>query len=133
MLPGAINNWQSDVTWRTEPSLGSILYMRDCPNFGGDTLFSDSHAAFEGLPDNVKQMSMGKSAIHDFENFVNHSWPKVCRKKIVDEMKEHFPLASHPVIRTHPETGKNGIYINAAFTKYIEGLPIQASQNLFEP
>ena len=130
-FPGAINNWHSDVTWRTEPSLGSILYMRECPDFGGDTLFSDSHAAFEGLPDHVKKMSMGKSAIHDFENFRRSQLAQGVPKKVVDEMKEHFPLASHPVIRTHPETGKNGIYINIAFTKYIEGLPIQASQNLF--
>ena len=83
MSPGAINNWHSDVTWRTEPSLGSILYMRDCPDFGGDTLFSDSHAAFEGLPDNVKRMSMGKSAIHDFENFRRSQRPKECQRRLL--------------------------------------------------
>ena len=128
---GSINNWHSDVTWRTEPSLGSILYMRECPDLGGDTLFSDSHAAFDGLPENIQMQALGKTAIHDFDGFRRTQLRLGVPKSFIEELRQRYPLAIHPVIRTHPETGKQGIYVNRAFTKYIDGLHTPQSQILF--
>ena len=67
--PGAENGWHSDVTWRLEPSLGSILRCLESPPIGGDTLFSDMYAAYENLPEVVREKVEGKFAVHDFEGF----------------------------------------------------------------
>ena len=62
---GQENNWHSDVTWREEPSLGSILRAIEVPEVGGDTLFSDMHAAFMGLSDKMREFVVGLTAVHD--------------------------------------------------------------------
>ena len=66
---GRENTWHSDVTWRVEPSLGSVLRAIEIPPFGGDTLFADMYAAYEGLSDEVKAKIEGKKALHDFAHF----------------------------------------------------------------
>ncbi len=109
------NTWHSDVTWRLEPSLGSILRGRVIPDVGGDTLFADMIAAYEALPDEVKERIDGARA--------NHSFVGVFGQKMDDEkrakLQEQYPDATHPVVRTHPETGRKGLYVNAAFTTHI--------------
>ena len=65
------NTWHSDVTWRLEPSLGSVLRMIEKPDHGGDTLFADMYAAYEGLTDEIKEKLEGAIAVHDFANFRN--------------------------------------------------------------
>ncbi|HIF21337.1 MAG TPA: hypothetical protein EYQ27_05375, partial [Gemmatimonadetes bacterium] len=65
---GVENNWHSDVSWRQEPSLGSILRAYEVPDVGGDTLWSDMESVFEGLPDDIKERIVGQSAVHDFVN-----------------------------------------------------------------
>jgi len=115
---GTENAWHSDVTWRQEPSLGSVLRAIEVPDVGGDTLFSDSTAAYEGLPDELKQQIDGLTAVHDFTQVFGRRLPP-------DElvaMQEKYPVAEHPVVRTHPETGRKGLYVNVAFTTGIRGL-----------
>ena len=68
---GRENTWHSDVTWRMEPSLGSVLRMIEKPQHGGDTLFADMDAAYDGLTDEVKEKLEGAIAVHDFANFRN--------------------------------------------------------------
>ena len=104
---------------------------RECPDLGGDTLFSDSHAAFDGLPENIQMQALGKTAIHDFDGFRRTQLRLGVPKSFIEELRQRYPLAIHPVIRTHPETGKQGIYVNRAFTKYIDGLHTPQSQILF--
>lgn len=128
--PAAINSWHTDVTWRTEPSFGSVLYMRDKPSYGGDTLFADAHCMFEGLPDDVKARVQGLTATHDFHVFRLAQQIRGVPDEVIDEMVEKFPLAHHPVIRTHPETGKQGVYVCAGFTKHIEGIDDEESERL---
>jgi len=120
------NRWHSDVTWRLEPSLGSILRARIVPPVGGDTLFADMFAAYEGLSDEVKEKIDGATAVHSFEhNFGARMTPEQ-REKFL----EKYPRARHPVVRTHPESGRKGIYVNAAFTTCIEGLDEEESRRL---
>ena len=128
--PAAINVWHSDVTWRTEPSLGSILIMREKPTFGGDTLFCDSHCQYEGLPSTFKNKVQGKFAFHDFKNFRQAQRRAGVPIEMINEMVTHFPIARHPVIRTHPETGKQSVYVSENFTEHIEGLTEEESQHL---
>jgi len=129
---GQENNWHSDVTWRDTPSLGSILLQREGPELGGDTLFSDSHAQFEGLPDDIQKKVLGLTATHDFAGFRKAQLLAGVPQEVLDEVRQQFPLAHHPVIRTHPETGKQAIYVNNAFTEFIEGIPKEESAKLLK-
>ncbi len=120
------NDWHSDVTWRLEPSLGSILRGRMIPAVGGDTLFSDMYAAYEGLPDDVKETIEGKTAKHSFV----HSFGKRMDEEKRAAFLEQYPEPHHPVVRTHPETGRRGLYVNAAFTVSIDDMDPDESARL---
>lgn len=124
---GYENGWHSDVTWRVAPSLGSILRCRECPPVGGDTLFADMAAAYQGLPDDVKAQIDGLRAVHDFTIAFALS---LTPEKIAEKRKEYPPVA-HPVVRTHPQTGEKVIYVNRGFTSHVEGLdPVESSRLL---
>ena len=127
---GAENTWHSDVTWRLEPSLGSVLRMIEKPQHGGDTLFADMHAAYEGLSDEIKEKLEGAIAIHDFANFRNRLVKQGKSEKEIKEFNDKFPMPEHPVIRTHPDTLQKVIYVNAAFTQYIKGWDPQESKEM---
>jgi taurine dioxygenase len=120
------NRWHSDVTWREEPSLGSILRARIVPPLGGDTLFADMFAAYDGLSDEVKEKIDGAHAIHSFERNFGRAMTDEQRAAFL----EKYPRARHPVVRTHPESGRRGIYVNAAFTTHIEGMEEEESRRL---
>ena len=130
--PGAENGWHSDVTWRLEPSLGSILRCLESPPIGGDTLFSDMYAAYENLPEVVREKVEGKFAVHDFEGFRVRLRAQGASEEQMAEFDEAYPNPEHPVIRTHPETGRKGIYVNAAFTKFIIGMDKAESDDILE-
>ena len=116
---GRENTWHSDVTWRSEPSLGSILRMKESPKVGGDTLFADMYAAYDDLSDEVKEKLDGVVAVHDFAGFRKRLEKNGVSKEEIEGFNKKYPMPEHPVIRTHPDTGKKLIYVNAAFTKYI--------------
>ena len=119
---GKENVWHSDVTWRLEPSLGSVLRAIEVPPLGGDTLFADMYAAYDGLTDEVKARIEGRSAIHDFGFFRTLLRRRGASEAEVEAMNAKYPPAEHPVVRTHPETGRRALYVNRAFTQYIVGL-----------
>jgi taurine dioxygenase len=123
---GYENAWHSDVTWRVAPSLGSILRCRECPPVGGDTLFADMAAAYEGLPDEVKERIAGLHAVHDFTRTFGR---RLTPEQLAEKQRE-FPAVSHAVVRTHPETGEKVIYVNRAFTSHVEGMESADSDRL---
>jgi taurine dioxygenase len=125
-IGGYENVWHSDVTWRLAPSLGSVLLAREVPAVGGDTLFSDMYAAYEGLSERVRASLEGLRAVHDFTlTFGRLMSPEELAKK-----QQEFPPAEHPVVRTPPETGRKGLYVNAAFTSHIVGMEKDESDRL---
>lgn len=126
--PGVENIWHSDVTWRLEPSLGSVLHALDVPQVGGDTLFADMYAAYEGMSDAMQRMCSELVCVHDF----THNFGRAMDPKTLAEMQKRYPKPEHPVIRTHPETGRKGIYVNAAFSVAIEGMRPDESRRLLE-
>ena len=130
--PGKENTWHSDVTWRLEPSLGSILRSLEVPPVGGDTLFADMYAAYEGLSDEVKAKIEGKTAIHDFVIFRRGLRKKGKSEAEIEEYNKKYPPAEHPVVRTHPETGRKGLYVNSAFTQHIVGMERAESDALLK-
>tara|TARA_R110000751_G_scaffold2018_18_gene10499 strand:+ start:285830 stop:286687 length:858 start_codon:yes stop_codon:yes gene_type:complete len=124
---GQENAWHSDVTWREEPSLGSILLAREVPDCGGDTLFANMHLAYERLSDPIKAFCEGLTAVHD----IARVFAKRLGKR-PEELHDTYPPMRHPVIRTHPETGERAIYVNTAFTSHIEGLAESESRWLLD-
>ncbi len=130
--PGTENGWHSDVTWRLEPSLGSILRCVECPPVGGDTLFADMYAAYDGLPDRIKERVEGRVARHDFPRFRTAMRKRGVTAAEIAELERRYPNPEHPVIRTHPETGRKGIYVNRAFTQEIVGMDPDESAELLQ-
>jgi taurine dioxygenase len=120
------NSWHSDVTWREEPSLGSILRGRVIPQVGGDTLFADMHAAYENLSDELRHEIDDLHAIHSYTRVFGHH---LSREKQL-EMRERYPDVRHPVVRTHPETGAKGLYVNFSFVSHLEGFGEAESRRL---
>lgn len=113
---GGADMWHSDVTWRAEPSLGSILRCRVSPDVGGDTMWADMVAAYEGLSPALKEWICTLTAVHDGSVFAT------LQGKSKESFWEQFPLQRHPVVRTHPDTGERALYVNCSFTTHIEGL-----------
>jgi taurine dioxygenase len=120
--------WHSDTTFRQTPTKYTILRCQIMPKVGGDTLWADMEAAYEGLSPNFRKMIDGLRAIHDFQNF------RVLFKNTEEDqarlrkMEEMFPNPSHPVVRTHPVTGRKSIYVNPQFTVRIECLDAEESR-----
>ena len=108
--------WHSDVSCEAEPPMGSILYIMQCPPAGGDTLFSSMYAAYEALSENMKAYLEGLVAVHDGEHVYRGLYNNVADKPV-------YPRSKHPVVRTHPVTGKKCLFVNRAFTTHIVGLP----------
>jgi taurine dioxygenase len=109
---GNENTWHSDVTWRERPSLGSMLHAIEIPAVGGDTLFADMEAAYEGLDDTVRHRIDELEAVHDLTAVA----ATIIGEEAADQLAAQFPPQTHPVVRTHPSTGRRSIYVNAAFT-----------------
>jgi len=124
---GQENSWHSDVTWREKPSLGSILRAVEVPEVGGDTLFANMHLAFERLSPRMKRFISTLTAVHDIARVFARRLGKR-----PEELHEQYPPMRHPVVRTHPETGKPLIFVNTAFTSHIEGLSEEESRWLLD-
>src|SRR3954467_13749238 len=99
---GYENGWHSDVSWRAVPSMAAVLHAVAVPPTGGDTLFADMHAAYEGLSDDTKLRVADLVAVHDHVKAFGHQVPLERR----DEIRAKSPPVEHPVVRTHPETGR---------------------------
>jgi taurine dioxygenase len=116
--PGTENSWHTDVTWMERPSLGSIAQCTLVPPVGGDTLFSDSHAAYLGLPDEWKERLQHLHGINDYRVFLTTRGPGVS-DELIEAVKQEIPFGvSHPLLRTHPETGKTALYIHGGFLRH---------------
>lgn len=108
--------WHSDVSCLPEPPMGSILHMHEVPPAGGDTMFSSMYAAYDALSDRMKSYLDGLTARHSGEHVYRGLYDGVADKPT-------YPAASHPVVRTHPETGRKCLFVNRAFTTHLEGVP----------
>ena len=115
---GFENGWHHDVTWREVPSMGAILHAVEVPATGGDTLFADMTAAYEGIDDDVKERVEGLFAVHDFTLAFKQQVP--AGKEA--EFRARYPVVRHPVVCTHPETGRKLIFVNGYFTSHIDGM-----------
>ena len=116
--------WHSDVSCDPTPPMGSILRMHTVPAAGGDTLFANMYAAYEALSDRMKVLLDGLTAIHDGGPY----YREVNRLIGRDDDGRSYPSSGHPVVRTHPVTGRRALFVNQMFTVRIEGLPQDESE-----
>ena len=113
--------WHSDTAYLEEPPLGSMLYAKELPPFGGDTLFANMYLAYDTLSDGLKRMLDGVKAINSADR------PAVTATR-EDRIREggrdddRATEAVHPVVRTHPETGRKALYVNVAHTVRFDGM-----------
>ena len=116
--------WHSDVSCDREPPLGSILRVVQVPSSGGDTLFANMYAAYEGLSDRLQRLLAGLTAVHDGEQYYRGRYGSANLRD------DRHPAAEHPVVRTHPVTGRQALFVNQGFTTRIKELPIAESDAL---
>jgi taurine dioxygenase len=117
------DNWHTDVTFIQTPPLGAALYARRIPPSGGDTLWLSTIAAYEALSEPFKRFLGGLTAEHDFEKSFprDPSASKEARTRW-EEARATNPPVSHPVVRTHPRSGRKAIFVNFGFTTRINEL-----------
>ena len=120
--PSAASAWHSDVSCDEIPNLGSILYGKEVPSTGGDTCWASMYAAYEALSPSMQQFLAGLTGIHQSE----HVFSKL------KGARENYPSAEHPLIRTHPETGRQALYVNSVFTTGIKELKKAEARNLLD-
>jgi taurine dioxygenase len=119
------DQWHSDITFSANPPTGTVLYAREIPPIGGDTLWASAAAVYDALPDALRNYLAGLEAMHSFEH---SGWPPYFLSQpdgeaIYGQARAQHPPVVHPVIRTHPVTGRKIVYVNPNFTDRIKGLP----------
>jgi taurine dioxygenase len=120
--------WHTDVSCDEEPPMGSILHLHEVPEIGGDTIFASMYAAYDGLSDTMKAFLNGLQAWHESEHV--HGKRYGHKGGMRDGKEILFPKALHPIVRTHPDTGRKCLYVNRNFTTRIEGLAPAESKAL---
>ena len=123
------NYWHSDVSFRKRPAMVSLLHAIEIPSLGGDTLFCNMHATYKGLSETMRQFLDGLEARHDFAvntaiGFANETIEQ-------QDLNEHN-AAVHPVVRTHPESGRRCLFVNPGNTSHLIGLHPEESRLLLE-
>ncbi len=123
--------WHTDVTFVPNPPLGSILYMQACPEVGGDTMWSSLQDAYDGLSEPIRQLCDQLLAVHYDPWFAaqvdekgGFDWDGTHHDKLLP--------AVHPVVRTHPENGRRGLFVNRHFTQVLLGVGEDESRHLLE-
>jgi len=123
---GVENEWHADITWHATPSFGAVLRAVEVPELGGDTLWADAGAAYDGLPAAVRERIDHLTAVHDWRSSFGLAMPP----EAVEELSPQFPAVEHPVVRVHPETGRRTLFVNPIFTQHVVGLEPDESEAL---
>lgn len=109
------NAYHCDATWREAPPMGCVLRCVETPAVGGDTIWVNMAEAYTRLPEDIKARIDGLRARHSIEATFGASMPAEQRR----QLRERFPDAEHPVVRTHPETGEKVLFVNAFTTHFV--------------
>ena len=130
------NAWHSDFSFLEEPPLGSILYAREVPSHGGDTLFANMYEAYEALSAGMKRMLLGLKAMHSGKPYGQGGLPKDLKTSRSIGIERNNPEAdrevAHPVVRLHPESGRKALFVNAIYTTRFEDMSEAESRPLLD-
>ena len=122
-------HWHSDLSYTTRPPMGSIFHAQILPDIGGDTLFTSTAAAYDGLSDGMKKMIEPLWAIHDYMQVESM---KRRDPAIVAELRKNNPPVAQPLVRTHEETGRKTLYVGDQLTRCIVGMTERESAPLLK-
>ena len=128
--PSKIEEWHTDMTFREIPPLGSILIGRIVPPKVGATLFGSLSKAYESLPEKMKLKLGSLSAVHSFEYGFKESLAEPGGRERLKQALMDNPPVTHPVIRTHPITGRKSIFVNKLFTSHINEINEEESKEI---
>ncbi len=122
--PFVASGWHSDVSFLETPPMASVLRGIEVPTHGGDTMWASMYAAYEALSDKMQRLMSELQAVHDTAaTFSRGAYPSESKAPA-----DRPPSALHPVVRTHPVTGRKALYVNSAFTRKIKGMSLPESQ-----
>ncbi len=126
--------WHSDTTMMATPPMGAILYALDVPAHGGDTLFANQYLAYETLSEGMKELIEPLGAVH---NDIRVAGPQAAvnatRTTKVREDADWQPTEHvHPIVRTHPETGRKGLFVNEVYVQRIDGMSVEESRPILD-
>lgn len=124
--------WHADLTFREHPTKFTILRCLEMPEHGGDTIWADMCAAYQGLSPAMRDFVTGLKAVHDFKNFRVLYAGDPAKRDELHRMEDMFPNRTHPVVVTHPDTRQRALFVNRQFTVRIEGLSELESRNVLE-
>jgi taurine dioxygenase len=117
------DEWHTDVSFRERPPLASILHCKVAPEVGGDTLWASMYAAYDGLSEGIKRLIEPLTAVHDITGgFMDVLLDQEDGVAKLQKAQAANPPVIHPVVRTHPETGRRALFVNRSFTVAIRGL-----------
>lgn len=125
-LGGTENAWHADLSWHKHPSYGAILRAIELPEVGGDTLWADTSAAHDLLPQEIQERIAELTAVHDWVS----TFGQAMGEEKSQALRPHFPQVEHPVVCVHPETGRRSLFVNPAFTQHIVGMEAAESAEL---
>jgi taurine dioxygenase len=125
-------DWHADTTMMPEPPMGAILYAIEVPPYGGDTLFANQYLAYETLSDGMKKMLSGMRALHSDRTVADPAANKNAYRatKVREDANWRETVSAHPVVATHPETGRKLLYVNRSYTQGFEGMAEEESKPL---
>ncbi len=125
--------WHSDLSYKERPSLGSLLHAQELPAEGGDTLFANMHLAWDALPEALKQAVEGRRAEHTYlARYAELQARSPWRPNLSAEQIAQVKAVEHPIVRTHPESGRRALFVSEHFTTRIVGLPEDESRALLD-
>ncbi|MBO1333621.1 TauD/TfdA family dioxygenase [Streptomyces sp. VRA16 Mangrove soil] len=125
---GNKNIWHSDHSFMANPSLGAVLRAVEVPAAGGDTMWADMGAAYDNLPDDLKERIEDLVAVHDWEM----SWGALMNDEQKAAFRASWPRVEHPVVVRHPRSGRRTLYVNEPFTSHIKGLSAEENRELLD-
>jgi taurine dioxygenase len=120
--------WHTDVSCDAEPPMATMLQLHKLPSAGGDTMFASMYAAYEALSPAMQQFLQTLTASHESE----HVYRGRYSDRGIDDKDKVYPSSVHPVVRTHPETGRRALYVNRGFTTKINELSKKESETLLK-
>lgn len=120
--PPKIDTWHTDMTFLERPPLGSVLRARVVPERGGDTMWASLFGAYDRLSDRMKHYLEGLEATHSFAHGFRHSLSEPGMAERLREAAVANPPVNHPVVRTHPRSGRKALFVNRLFTTHLVGV-----------